>query len=87
MLEGDTTEDMGWMSEEKRRVMTHGSTMQALILGQKYRKGDGVQQDYSRAAQFYHQAARQGNAAGQCNFGYMIEHGKGVARDLSRAAE
>ena len=83
MLEGDNTESNGWMSEEERQV----SAEVVFYLGHKYEFGDGVQQDYLRAAELYHEAASQGSATAQCNLGYMIEHRKGVAEDLSRAAE
>ena len=87
MLAEDNTENMGWMSEEEWRVTMHGSADAIFNLGYKYQLGDGVRQDYVRAAEFYHEAARQGNARAQCNLGYMTGCGKGVAKDLSRAAE
>jgi hypothetical protein len=41
----------------------------------------------SQSSEFYRLSAEQGNARGQFNFGFCLEHGQGVAKDLVRAAE
>jgi hypothetical protein len=55
-------------------------------LGVKYEKGDGVPQDDSKAAFWYHEAAERGEREGQFGLGAMYESGRGVPRDLHQAA-
>lgn len=48
--------------------------------------GEGVPQDYSKAATLYCEAARQGNAEAQFSLGWMYANGRGVARDDALAS-
>ena len=50
-------------------------------LGQIYRRGDGVPQDYKTEVKWYTRAAEQGNATAQYNLGVMYEEGNGVLQD------
>ena len=56
-------------------------------LGVAYRKGDGVPQDYAKAAKWYRHAAEQGHAEAQYNLGVMYAEGRGVAQDYSEAVK
>ena len=56
-------------------------------LGQKYRLGEGVKQDYARAAEWYRKAAEQGHAAAQGHLGVMYASGEGVKQDYAQAVE
>lgn len=47
--------------------------------------GDGVEQDFVKAAGWYKIAAEQGNARAQHNLALMYENGEGVPRDLAEA--
>jgi len=52
-----------------------------------YEDGDGVPQDYPRAAYWYHKAAEQGDADAQYSLGILYVYGHGVPQDYARAAE
>jgi TPR repeat protein len=56
-------------------------------LGMLYARGQGVPQDYPRAAEWYRKAAEQGVAAAQYNLGLMCANGQGVPRDPQEAAK
>jgi TPR repeat protein len=55
-------------------------------LGNLYAFGQGVTQDYARAAIWYREAAQQGNADAQFALGDLYEDGNGVPQDYSQAA-
>jgi hypothetical protein len=50
-------------------------------MGFMFEKGEGVTQDYKRAAQFYEKAAAAGNIRGEYHLGTLYERGLGVAKD------
>ena len=54
-------------------------------LGDAYRDGKGVPQDYKEAVQWYRKAAEQGNVHAQNSLGGMYHEGKGVTKDDSEA--
>jgi TPR repeat protein len=54
-------------------------------LGNMYRNGEGVQQDFKQAAAWYRKAADQGFANAQGNLGVMYHYGKGVQQDFKQA--
>ena len=54
--------------------------------GQMAYDGDGVEQDYVAAANWYKIAAEQGSSRAQHNLALMYENGEGVLRDLAEAA-
>jgi hypothetical protein len=54
--------------------------------GQMAYDGDGVEQDYVAAANWYKIAAEQGSARAQHNLALMYENGEGVPRNLTEAA-
>ena len=56
-------------------------------LGVMYYSGEGVEQDYARAAELYGKAAEQGHMYAQYNLGGMYYDGEGVEQDFARAAE
>ncbi|KAF9132101.1 hypothetical protein BGW39_000820 [Mortierella sp. 14UC] len=58
-----------------------GDMATQVTLGDKYRDGKGVKQDYKAAMDLYMEAAEQGNAAGQHAVGYLYDQGLGVAQD------
>ena len=51
-------------------------------LGNMYREGKGVVQDFSRAFFWFEAAARQGKAIPQLNLATVYANGEGVSRDL-----
>jgi TPR repeat protein len=50
-----------------------------------YLNGQGVDQDNSKALEWYEKAATLGHAPSQYSLGYMYHQGVGVATDLVRA--
>ena len=56
-------------------------------LGRMYGKGEGVEQDYTKAAEWFEKAAEQGHAEAQYNLGGLYFKGWGVAQDYTKAAE
>ena len=56
-------------------------------LGNMYRFGNGVVQDYPHAASLYTKACNAGNARSCANLGFLYASGSGVVRDDARAAE
>lgn len=56
-------------------------------LGNIYRDGENVPQDYSKAFEWYSKAANQGLAEAQFSLGFMYENGEGISQDYSKAFE
>ncbi len=56
-------------------------------LGHMYRNGEGVEQDYAKAAEWFTKAADSGNVAAMNALGYMYETGEGVEQDYAKAIE
>jgi TPR repeat protein len=54
-------------------------------LGVMYDEGTGVEQDFSKAAEWYRKAAERGFLEAQYNLGMMYYHGLGVPRDHEEA--
>jgi len=51
-----------------------------------YNDGQGVDQSYERAAEYYEVAARQGHASAQNNLGTVYANGLGVEQSLKQHA-
>ena len=58
-----------------------------MCIRDRYKKGRGVEQDYSKAREWYEKAAKQEYAGAQYNLGVLYENGKGVEQDYSKARE
>ncbi|KAG0061993.1 hypothetical protein BGZ89_011004 [Linnemannia elongata] len=56
-----------------------------VALGDMYKVGQGVQQDYKAAMEWYLRAAKQGGAVGQRKVGVLYDLGHGVTQDYSIA--
>jgi len=56
-------------------------------LGVIYAQGEGVEQDFAKAAELFQQAHALGNSDATANLGVMYEQGLGVEQDLERAVE
>lgn len=54
--------------------------------GELCRNGQGVAQDYAKAAAWYRKAARQNHAMAQSNLGVLYEKGLGIRRSYKKAA-
>ncbi|KAG0063683.1 hypothetical protein BGZ89_009697 [Linnemannia elongata] len=64
---------------------TLGDARSQVELGDMYRVGDGVEQDFEKAHDWYLKAASQGDPSGQCNLGHLYRLELGVDRDHSIA--
>ena len=65
--------------------LSQGDAEAQFFLGQMYRQGRGVTQDYAQAVEWYRKAAEQGYAKAQYNLGFMYSKGRGVAQDDAQA--
>jgi len=62
-----------------------GDADAGLHLGDFFRNGLGVQQDFMEAFRWYRRSAAQGNADAQARLGVMYLEGVGVEQDKSQA--
>ncbi|KAF9546988.1 hypothetical protein EC957_008992 [Mortierella hygrophila] len=84
--------DLDTPREQKDLVQTainasHGDKDAQVTLGDMYRDGKGVPQDYQAAMDWYLKAAEQGDPAGQRGVGGLYYYGHGVPRDYSAAMD
>ncbi|KAF9271679.1 hypothetical protein BGZ88_005747, partial [Linnemannia elongata] len=56
-----------------------------VTLGDMYRDGEGIAQDYQAAMDWYLKAAGQGHVESQYNIGKLYYHGQGVRQDYVQA--
>ena len=72
---------------EFERWANQGNVEYQIELAVMYDRGEGVRQDYTKAAEWYNKAANQGSASAQYNLGVMYYRGEGVRQDRAKAAE
>ncbi len=65
----------------------NGDPNAQLLLGDMYRVGDNVKQDYEKTAHWYRKAAEQGIAEAQFKLGVSYTTGRGVPQDYTKSAE
>ncbi|KAF9290619.1 hypothetical protein BGZ88_007249 [Linnemannia elongata] len=65
----------------------NGNAMDQVALGDMCRTGQGVQQDYQIAMDWYRKAADQGDSVGLRKVGVLHEHGEGVTQSYTTALE
>jgi uncharacterized protein len=63
-----------------------GNPVDEWFVGLAYEKGDGVPQDYTKAAEWYRKSAEQGNVRGQTLLAALYENGQGVPKDYAESA-
>ena len=83
ILEEVTTQES--VSDEE--LAMQGDVSAQWRLGQMYYNGEGVRQDYTKAAEWYRKAAAQGNPGSEYYLGLMYYDGEGVRQDYTKAAE
>ncbi len=71
--------------ENCQRSADLGDATAQYTLGQMYRKGEGVPEDFNKSLSFYKAAAAQGNIPALYNLGWMYDIGNGVEKDESEA--
>lgn len=72
-------------SESALELATAGDREAQFGLGLKFSTGEGAQQDYGQAAEWYRMAAEQSHGMAQFNLGVMYTEGHGVTRDRAEA--
>ena len=72
---------------EWQPVAEQGDANAQYNLGLLYALGQGVPQDFKRAAEWYEKAARQGVAAAQYNLGVIYANGQGVPQNVTEARQ
>ncbi|KAG0075180.1 hypothetical protein BGZ90_010138 [Linnemannia elongata] len=65
----------------------NGDTLDQVAVRDMYRTGQGVQQDYQTAMDWYRKAADQGDSVGLRKVGVLHEHGEGVTQSYTTALE
>ncbi|MGP9491791.1 tetratricopeptide repeat protein [Psychrobacter sp. AOP7-B1-24] len=70
-----------------QRLANQGNGFAHFILGSMYETGEGVRQDYSKAAQWFEKAAYQEHRIAQFRLGMMYYEGKGVRQNTATAKE
>jgi TPR repeat protein len=71
--------------EEWRPLADAGDSSAQFNIGLMYHDGQGVPQDFSRAAEWFQRSADQDYAKAQLNLGALYGIGKGVRRDYVQA--
>jgi TPR repeat protein len=80
--------DSGKSFEEYLSLAKQGDAEAQLHLGNMYKKGKGVPEDYKEAVRWYRKAAEQGEAHAQMELGYMYRmgyDGEGVPQNYKEA--
>lgn len=76
-IEISKTSPLEWL----RKSADSGFAESQYILGDCYRRGDGVPENMAEAVQWYRKAAEQGDADAQYKLGLCYQHGRGVLKD------
>ncbi|HQI01885.1 MAG TPA: tetratricopeptide repeat protein [Deltaproteobacteria bacterium] len=79
--QSDDFEESDAILKENLLPAQQGDPQAQVFVGYLYETGQGVQQDYTRAAQWYWKAAEQGNAIAQYQLGNMYHLGKGITQN------
>ena len=66
-------------------IYRNGKAEDQLKYGKMYADGNGVDQDYAKALNWYHRAADQNHPKAQFKLGVMYASGKGVEINIDRA--
>ena len=78
--------DQAKRMEYLKKAADQGYAKAQTEMGNRYRKGLGVEEDTSMAIQWYRKAAEQDHAEAQCQLGDCFYLGQGVEKDLDQAA-
>ena len=68
-----------------KRLAEGGGKLAQYLIGNAYRNGDGVPQDYKQAVKWYSKSAEQGVVSAQFNLSNMYYNGEGVIKDYVTA--
>ncbi|MDY0351880.1 MAG: tetratricopeptide repeat protein [Desulfobulbaceae bacterium] len=82
----DTSTGKSTVEDVKQRA-EQGEAEAQFKLGALYKNGEGVEQNYDKALEWYTKSAEQGYADAQVILGAMYYTGQGVEQDKSKAFE
>ena len=68
-----------------RRSAEEGSAQAMCNLGWCYETGNGVEQSWEEAVQWYRRGAEEGSARAMCSLGWCYESGNGVEQSWEQA--
>ncbi len=86
-VEKDHKKVLEYALEYLKKAAEGGHVEACLSLGVLYFEGDGVKQDYQKAAKYLQKAADEGSAEAYGALGGMYYEGKGVEQDYQKALE
>ncbi|KAJ3319246.1 hypothetical protein HDV06_006574 [Boothiomyces sp. JEL0866] len=69
------------------KAASQGDATAQFNLGNMYKIGRGIPQDYEKAMVWFRKAADQGHSEAQCTVGYFYRNGYGVGKDFNTAVE
>ena len=78
---------LAFANSELERQCNNGNAGSCGALGDLYRYGYGVKQDYNKAMEFYGKACEMGKAVGCSILGILYYNGEGVKQDYKKASE
>jgi TPR repeat protein len=64
-----------------------GFAIAEYMVGWCFDKGEGVEQNWTKAVEWYTKAAEKGLSAAMYNLGYCFENGRGVEQNVAKAVE
>ena len=74
------------LNERRRKRIEAGDPIAIYTKGNYYREGkNGYPQDYTKALELYHRAAKLGYADAYINIGYAYDNGRGIEVDKKKA--
>jgi len=79
---GESAEEQAAKAKTKAQA---GDTEAQFVLGDMYRNGRGVKQDFKEAVKWFRKASEQGYAEAQYDLGLMYYLGRGVERDFQES--
>lgn len=74
------------LNKRREKCVEAGDTHAMYNLGCHYREGTpGLPQDYTKALELFHRAAKLGSTEAHCSIGYFYNNGQGVEVDMKKA--
>ena len=70
-----------------QKAAGHGDAKAQSFVALFYKTGEGVEQNYVKALEWYRRAAQQGEAHAQTSLGLFYERGVGVPKNAAAAAK
>jgi uncharacterized protein len=80
-----TSEEDSTVFRENLLPAQQGDAKAQVFVGYLYETGQGVNQDYIKAAEWYRRAAEKGNATAQMQLGNMYLYGRGLPQNFKFA--